>query len=103
MRIAIVGATGNVGTSLLEALRGADEVDEIVAIARRPATFDDPRVRFVAADIVRDDLGPALAGADVVVHLAWLIQPSRDAAKLHAVNVDGSRRVFAAAARAGAG
>jgi nucleoside-diphosphate-sugar epimerase len=36
------------------------------------------------------------------VHLAWLIQPSRDDAKLRAVNVDGSRRVFDAAARAGA-
>src|SRR5262249_31995183 len=42
-------------------------------------------------------------GADVVVHLAWLIQPSRDDRLLHAVNVDGSRRVFEAAARAGVG
>jgi len=35
------------------------------------------------------------------VHLAWLIQPSRDRATTHAANVDGSRRVFEAAARAG--
>ncbi len=103
MRIAITGATGNVGTSVVEALGGAGEVDEIVAIARRPARFEDPRVRFAAADVSRDDLGPALRGADVVIHLAWLIQPSRDAAKLRAVNVEGSRRVFEAAARAGAG
>jgi UDP-glucose 4-epimerase len=38
-----------------------------------------------------------------VIHLAWLIQPSRDEAVLHAVNVDGSRRVFEAAAAAGVG
>jgi len=38
-----------------------------------------------------------------VVHLAWLIQPSRDLAMLEATNVEGSRRVFAAAAAVGAG
>jgi nucleoside-diphosphate-sugar epimerase len=48
-------------------------------------------------------LDPLFAGADAVVHLAWLIQPSRRLAELRAVNVDGSRRVFEAAARAGAG
>jgi nucleoside-diphosphate-sugar epimerase len=38
-----------------------------------------------------------------VVHLAWLIQPSRDRAVTSSVNVEGSRRVFAAAAAAGVG
>ena len=42
-------------------------------------------------------------GADAVIHLAWLIQPSRDDAELERVNVDGSRRVFEAAAQAGVG
>ena len=42
-----------------------------------------------------------MRGADAVVHLAWLIQPSRDESLTHAVNVDGSRRVFEATARAG--
>ena len=103
MRVAITGATGNVGTSLLHALRDEAAIEEIVAVARRPASFGDPRVRFVAADVARDDLEHAFRGVDAVVHLAWLIQPSRDDAKLHAVNVDGSRRVFEAAVRAGAG
>jgi nucleoside-diphosphate-sugar epimerase len=35
------------------------------------------------------------------VHLAWLIQPSRHESVTYAVNVEGSRRVFEAAARAG--
>ena len=101
-RIAVTGATGNVGTSVVAALCADPSVDEIVAIARRPAQFPDPRVRFVRADVARDDLGEAFRGVDAVVHLAWLIQPSRDDAKLRAVNVDGSRRVFEATARAGA-
>ena len=101
MKLVITGATGNVGTSLLAALRTDTSFDEIVGIARRPAGIDEPRVRFVTADIARDDLDPIFRGADAVVHLAWLIQPSRDDEQLHAVNVDGSRRVFEAAARAG--
>jgi len=101
MKLVIVGATGNVGTSLLAALRRETAVEEIVGIARRPAGIDEPRTRFVTADIVHDDLDAHFRGADAVVHLAWLIQPSRDDRRLHAVNVDGSRRVFEAAVRAG--
>ena len=101
MRIAITGATGNVGTSLIASLAGEQAVDSIVAIARRSADFDDPRVVFARADVSCDDLEPLFAGVDAVVHLAWLIQPSRDPALLHAVNVDGTRRVLDACARAG--
>lgn len=103
MRVVITGVTGNVGTSVLAALRSEPAVNEITGIARRRATFADPRVRFVAADVASTDLTEELRGADVVVHLAWLIQPSRDDRALHATNVEGSRRVFDAAARAGVG
>jgi UDP-glucose 4-epimerase len=103
VKLVIVGATGNVGTSLLAALREDPGIEEIVAIARRPAELSDARARFVAADITRDDLVPHFRGADAVVHLAWLIQPSHDDRTLHAVNVDGSRRVFRAAADAAVG
>ena len=47
------------------------------------------------------ELAPHFRGADVVIHLAWLIQPGRDPATLRATNVDGSRRVFDAVAAAG--
>ncbi len=101
MRIAITGATGNVGTSVLAALADAPEVEEIVAIARRPATLPDPRVRFHVADVSLDDLVTPLQGVDAVIHLAWLIQPSRDEAITRATNVDGTRRLLEAAALAG--
>src|SRR6185436_17652377 len=101
MRIVITGATGNVGTSLLAALADEPAVEEVVAIARRPAHFGDGRVRMVVADVAQADLAPLLAGVDAVVHLAWLIQPSRDERVTRAVNVDGTRNVLAAAALAG--
>jgi nucleoside-diphosphate-sugar epimerase len=100
MRGVIFGATGNVGTSLLEALRDEPAVDEIVAVARRPPHRTYPRTTFVAADVVTADLVPIVTGADVVVALAWLIQPGRDESVTRAVNVNGSERVFAAAVAA---
>jgi UDP-glucose 4-epimerase len=103
MRVVVTGATGNVGTSVLAALARDPAVDEIVGVARRLPGWSNPRTRWIAADVVTSPLDELFAGADAVIHLAWLIQPSRDPAALRAVNVDGSRRVFEAAARAGAG
>src|SRR3954451_18848607 len=102
MKIVVTGATGNVGTALLRALAADREVQEIVGIARRVPAWRPPRTRWVRADVAADPLEPHFAGADAVIHLAWLIQPSRDAAELERVNVEGSRRVFAAAAAASA-
>ena len=103
MRIVVTGATGNVGTSVVEALAADPAVEEIVGLARRLPRWQPPRTRWVQADVATSELEPHFAGAGAVIHLAWLIQPSRDPGALHAVNVDGSRRVFEAAARAGAG
>jgi nucleoside-diphosphate-sugar epimerase len=103
MRVAVTGASGNVGTSVLRALIGDERVGSIVGIARREPAWRPEKVAWATADVARDELGPHLAGADVVIHLAWAIQPSRDEARTHEVNVEGSRRVFAAAAEAGVG
>src|ERR671933_1689066 len=103
MRVVVVGATGNVGTSVLHALAREPAVDSIVGVARRLPEMSFPKTEWAQADIVTDDLVPLFRGADAVVHLAWLIQPSRDSAMLRAVNVDGSERVFRAAGEAGVG
>jgi UDP-glucose 4-epimerase len=102
MRIVVTGATGNVGTSVVQALAADQAVEEIVGIARRLPRWQPARTRWVQADVATSELEPHFAGADAVIHLAWLIQPSRDMSALRAVNVDGSRRVFEATARAGA-
>lgn len=97
MKIAITGATGNVGTSLLETLAREPQVHEIVGIARRSPSQAFPKTRFVQADVSSDDLYPHFCGVDAVVHLAWALQPSRDRERLHQTNVVGSHRVFCAA------
>jgi nucleoside-diphosphate-sugar epimerase len=101
MRIVVTGATGNVGTALLARLLADPEVEEVTGIARREPTIRPPRTRWLARDVGRDDLLPAMRGADAVVHLAWTISPSHDQRAMWRANVLGSRRVFATAAEAG--
>lgn len=101
MRVVVVGATGNVGTSVLRALADDDSVDQITGVARRLPTIELPKVAWRAADVKIDELDSIFRGADAVVHLAWAIQPSRDLEELRSVNVWGSQRVFEAVERAG--
>ncbi|CAA9445215.1 MAG: Nucleoside-diphosphate-sugar epimerases [uncultured Rubrobacteraceae bacterium] len=101
MRVVVVGATGNVGTSVLRSLENEDRVESVLGVARRLPGLRMEKVEWAAADIVEDDLTPHFRGADAVVLLAWLIQPSRDLNKLWMVNVEGSMRAARAVAEAG--
>jgi nucleoside-diphosphate-sugar epimerase len=101
MRVAVVGATGNVGTSVLLSLIDEPAIDSILGIARRRPSLELPKVEWAAADVRSADLTQLFAGADAVIHLAWAIQPSRDESETESVNVVGSERVFGAVAQAG--
>jgi UDP-glucose 4-epimerase len=100
VRIVVTGASGNVGTSVLEALGQEPAVEKIVGLARRVPEVEMPKVEWIAADVVDDELEPIFDGADAVIHLAWAIQPGRDESVTERINVEGSRRVFDAAAAA---
>lgn len=114
MKVAVVGASGNVGTQLLGALHAEAEVTELRGIARRrpdtsvaPYSFarwseiDLALPRFGEHDDVVDLLAEALRGCDAVVHLAWLVQPNHRRDLLRRANVLGTRRVAAACRLAG--
>jgi len=101
MRIVVTGATGNVGSQLLPQLLTRPEVTSVVGIARRLPEAPDPRVEWHALDVAEDDLLPAFARADVVVHLAWLLQPSHDPDEMRRVNLGGTRNVVDALVAAG--
>ena len=103
VRVVVIGATGNVGTSVVRALGADDRITEIVGLARRVPTWNPPKTRFVAADITEHDLVPHLAGADAVVHLAWLFQPTHRPMVTWRNNVFGSIRVLQAVAASGVG
>jgi UDP-glucose 4-epimerase len=64
-------------------------------------------VDWTAADVARPAsvraLTGAFAGADAVIHLAWLLQPNHDERTMAATNIDGLKHVLAAAVAAGVG
>ncbi|GGQ14176.1 nucleoside-diphosphate-sugar epimerase [Actinomadura coerulea] len=110
MRVVVTGATGNIGTSTVRALAEDPAVTEIIGLARREpgpgaAREADPagtgKLRWAEADVTDTDLVPLMRGADVVIHLAWLFQPTHRPAVTWDSNAVGSARVFDAAARAG--
>ena len=110
MKVAVTGASGNLGTALLRRLtaRGVGPA-EIRGLARRqpPDVAPYAGVRWHLADLGEaqcENMLPAfLDGVDAVVHLAWALQPGRQPDDLHRVNVEGTRRVVRAAAAAGVG
>jgi len=101
--VAVTGATGDIGRPLLRALDRSRDVGRVVAMARRPY---DPvadglrKVTFRQGDVTnRADVDALVAGADAVVHLAFVIVAGSDASEQ--VNLAGSRNVFQAAVEAG--
>jgi UDP-glucose 4-epimerase len=101
MRIVVVGATGNVGTSLVRELSRHHEVSDLVAIARRGPEDPIGKSTFVIADVAHEDLTQHFRRAAAVVHLAWLFQPTHQPMVTWQANVLGSIRVFDAVAGAG--
>lgn len=101
MRVVIVGATGNLGTSVVRALEDEPQVDSILGIARRLPGLRPRKTEWAAAGALSDDLAAHFRGADAAVLLHWLIQPARDLNKMWIVNVEGTMRAARAAGEAG--
>ena len=100
--VAVTGVGGVLGRRLVEALDRRTDVDRIVGLdVRAPEGLSSPKLGFRVADVRDGDLGDVLHGCDVVVHLAFQFEPTRDEAEMHTINVAGTRAVLEAAARAG--
>jgi len=97
----VIGATGNVGTSVLRSLALDPDVTHIKGIARRLPRGSFDKTEFYAADVSSAPLEPLFRNMDAVVHLGWQLQSSHDEQKLLQNNVHGSQRVFEAVAAAG--
>lgn len=100
MKVAVIGATGFVGSHLVPQLVANGH--GVIAISRGgrrlPGWSDAVETR--TADVTRDDLACALAGADAAVHLV-AIPRETGGHRFDAVNVLGVQRVVAAAERIG--
>ena len=100
MRIAVTGASGFIGTELLGELNKAEGI-EVTAITRGvSASADSPFCTWRATDWSVDSLTEALAGADVVIHLAGVRGTTSDPTD-YAVNIEMTQSLLEALAKAG--
>jgi len=107
LTVAVTGPTGTFGFGLMPLLEAEPSVARVVGIARRP--FDPSsegwsKMEYRQGD-VRDPtaLEAAFEGADVVVHLAFMITGNASLETIREINVEGTLNVFRAARAAGAG
>jgi nucleoside-diphosphate-sugar epimerase len=104
--VAITGPTGTFGFGLIPLLQTEPRVERVVGIARRP--FDPSehgwdKMEYRRGDVRDEDaLRQAFTGADVVVHLAFMITGNAGAETIRAINIDGTVNAFRAARDAGA-
>ncbi len=104
MRYAVTGATGFLGANLVRHLIEAGH--EVLALIRKPnALIADLSIQTETTPIdgtSPDRLAEVLSACDGVFHLAGIFDPSPGgAARMHAVHVDATAALCAAAAAAG--
>jgi nucleoside-diphosphate-sugar epimerase len=105
LTVAVTGPTGTFGFGLMPLLEADPRIGRIVGIARRP--FDPSAHGWSKLEYRRGDvrdleaLRGAFAGADVVVHLAFMITGAASRQTIRAINVEGTLAAFSAAAEAG--
>ncbi len=106
LTVAVTGPTGTFGFGLIPLLEAEPRVQRVVGIARRP--FDPTaqgwhKLEYRQGDVRDPDaLKRAFAGADVVVHLAFMITGNASAETIREINVEGTLNAFRAARAAGA-
>ncbi len=106
LTVAVTGPTGTFGFGLMPLLQDDARIASVVGIARRP--FDAKEHGWTKLTYRRGDvrdraaLEEAFQGADVVVHLAFMITGAASRETIRRINVEGTLNAFRAAASAGA-
>jgi UDP-glucose 4-epimerase len=103
LRLAITGATGDFGRSVLSWALMSDDVAEVTALGRRPTGTEHPKLREEFLDLSgRFDL-ESVAGYDALIHLAYCVEEPRDKRQAYQVNVLATRTLLDEANRVGIG
>src|SRR5258707_5436954 len=99
LTVAVTGPTGEIGRAFIRALERSRAVAKIIGMARSPFDPADEgwkKTEYRQGDVLdRGSVDALVKGADVVVHLAFIIMGGVDESR--EVNLTGSRNVFEAA------
>ena len=104
MRYLITGGSGYIGGRLATILAAREETELIVNLDVRAPAAMPPRSEFVQGDVRDRELVRRLLAAreiDCLVHLAFLLNPIHDEARMYDIDVNGTQAVLQAASDAG--
>lgn len=101
LTVAVTGAAGYLGGRLIAELCEDDSVGMILGFDVKSPGIADPKFVFDEIDVRDPAIEARLTGVDVLVHLAFIMDPIHDESAMRDVNVNGSQNVFRSAARAG--
>ncbi|MDX6651756.1 MAG: UDP-glucose 4-epimerase [Solirubrobacterales bacterium] len=106
MRYLITGGSGYIGGRLAALLAERDDTELVLGVDLRPPAGLPPRCEYVEADVRdRERIRELLEAREIdcLVHLAFLLNPIHDEARMYDIDVNGTQAVLQAAAAAGTG
>jgi nucleoside-diphosphate-sugar epimerase len=97
--VGVTGISGLVGRHLAPRLLADPDTARIIGLdtALSDSLPDDPRLDLREVDVRDPEFATHIEDCDVVVHLAWLLDPLREESRMRSVNVDGTRNVLSSA------
>ena len=100
--IVVTGASGYIGKRLVQRLLETRGVERVTGVDVRRATIRHERYTHFQQDVTTP-LDDAFAGAEAVVHLAFVLRQLRDRAEGRRINIGGAESVLRACANADVG
>lgn len=98
--VAVTGASGYIGTRLVRRLLETRDIERVVGVDVRGASIKHERYTHFRQNMTAP-LDEAFAGAEAVVHLAFVLRQLRDRAEGKRTNVGGAESVLRACASEG--
>ena len=98
-RVLITGSSGYFGSKLVEKLKARGDVEILGVDVVEPRSIEPDR--FEACDIRDARIGQLMEdfGPDMVIHLAFILNPLHDERLMHEINIGGTRNVLDAVRR----
>ena len=103
MNVLVTGSAGYLASLILPRLAGDPAIDRLVGLDVRAPSSPPEKLEQLRGSVLDPNLAELFRERriDMVLHLAWIFDPTHDREQMRTVDVDGSRTVFQAALDAG--